>query len=512
MDAWLERKYQQHGDGFIVRALLLLIPFALVFLPLLVALPAHYYGLTTGEWLLTAAASIVAFLLLGGGVIVGVGRRSLSPLFAWAAGERSAELLQSADEWAYRAPRRLVAIAIALAAGVIGPMLVSLVVAQSEFRTLGDIAGVAIGVYGTVVAMLLAAYFMVELTLRPVRASIGATGMPAVGNPAGSVVTLIATPLFLGFLAAGGVGYVTTDRAASGSLLEVWAISLGITAMVSVPFLIISFGSALGPIRALTRAHREVAAGALPQIPVVSTDELGELTASFNQMVAELKRTEGELRASRARIVAAADDSRRRVERDLHDGAQQSLVLLHLKLGLIARQLESDPVEAVRGIEECRGDMEAALEELRDLAHGIYPSVLVSDGLATALADAAETAGIAAKVVADGVGRHAPEIEAAVYFCCLEALQNAVKHAGPDASAEIRLMEVNGVLRFKVADTGAGFDPAAADGSAGLQNMSDRMGALGGSISVASAPGAGTAVRGSIPVQTPAIGQTAAVL
>jgi signal transduction histidine kinase len=141
-----------------------------------------------------------------------------------------------------------------------------------------------------------------------------------------------------------------------------------------------------------------------------------------------------------------------------------------------------------------------ALAELRDLAHGIYPAVLQNDGLPGALAEAAERAAIPATLQCDGAGRYPPELEAAVYFCCLEALQNAAKHAGDGAQAKVELSHRNSALVFAVADDGRGFDATNAPPSAGLQNMTDRIGALGGSLLIDSAPGRGTNVTGTIPL------------
>jgi signal transduction histidine kinase len=172
---------------------------------------------------------------------------------------------------------------------------------------------------------------------------------------------------------------------------------------------------------------------------------------------------------------------------------------LNLKLGQARRDLANDP-NAERVLSGLQDEAGQALAELRDLAHGIYPQVLTSDGLSGALAEAARHAAIPATFTGDGVGRFAPEIEAAVYFCCLEALQNASKYAGDGASVQVKLSETDGELRFEVADDGAGFDPASANGSAGLQNMADRIGALGGELRIVSRSGAGTSVAGTIPV------------
>jgi signal transduction histidine kinase len=253
----------------------------------------------------------------------------------------------------------------------------------------------------------------------------------------------------------------------------------------------------------------------MSRVPLVTADDLGELAQSFNEMLAGLRERESlrehnvalvenlrrhtdELRESRARIVAAADAERRRVERDLHDGAQQHLVLLNLKLSVLRRVVGEDP-DAAALVDELRGDLGHALRELRDLAHGIYPALLENEGLPGALRQAVERAGIPASLSCDGASRYRPELEAAVYFCCLEALQNAAKHAGDGARATVRLAERDGALVFEVADDGRGFVNAdvSAD-SAGLQNMADRIGALGGSVRVESAPGEGTMVTGAI--------------
>ena len=150
---------------------------------------------------------------------------------------------------------------------------------------------------------------------------------------------------------------------------------------------------------------------------------------------------------------------------------------------------------------EIRTDLASALAELRDLAHGIYPAVLESDGLPAALEAAADRSSMTVTVDSDGVGRYAQELEAAVYFCCLEALQNAAKHAGDGATVSVRLSQADGHVHFEVADDGVGYDIAALGASSGLQNMADRIGALGGDLHIESEPGAGTTVRGSVPIE-----------
>lgn len=224
-----------------------------------------------------------------------------------------------------------------------------------------------------------------------------------------------------------------------------------------------------------------------------------QLDASLQASLEELRRQAHDLQASRARIVVAADAERRRMERDLHDGAQQYLVAIAVKARLIRKLLTTDRARSAALTDELAADVEAALEDLRTLAHGIYPPLLSSDGLGPALASVARRASIPVHLEAGGVGRHQPEIEAAVYYCCLEALQNATKYAGDSASASVRVSEHESELRFEVADDGVGFDLQDKGLGAGLTNMSDRLGAVGGTLRVESAPGSGTRVQGVVP-------------
>jgi signal transduction histidine kinase len=224
------------------------------------------------------------------------------------------------------------------------------------------------------------------------------------------------------------------------------------------------------------------------------------LGSALEASLDELQMQADELRASRARVVAAADAERRRIERDLHDGAQQHLVALAVNLRLARELAESDPVGARAVLEQLAGDVHEALEEIRDLAHGIYPQLLVDRGLSEGLRAAVSRAPVRARLETGALGRYEAEVEATVYFCCLEALQNVGKHAGADARATLRVWEEQGGLRFEVADDGAGFDPRVKPRGSGLINMSDRLGALGGRLSVVSAPGDGTRVAGAVPL------------
>ncbi len=208
------------------------------------------------------------------------------------------------------------------------------------------------------------------------------------------------------------------------------------------------------------------------------------------------------VRESRARIQAAADDERRRIERDLHDGAQQRLVALRIKLELAAERTGAGHGNGAEGAAVLRalgGDVEEALEEVRSLARGIYPAPLADRGLVEGLRAAALRNPLATTILATGVERHRREIESAAYFCCLEALQNASKHAHGATVVVIRLWQ-NDALRLEVRDDGAGFDVDAVTGGSGLTNMRDRMAAVNGTLAISSGAGRGTRVAATIPI------------
>jgi signal transduction histidine kinase len=225
---------------------------------------------------------------------------------------------------------------------------------------------------------------------------------------------------------------------------------------------------------------------------------------------AELRGSLRELRASRARILSGADRERQRIERDLHDGAQQSLVALRIRLQLAGELLPGDPGRAEQLLSELGSEVDTALEQVRSLARGVYPSLLADRGLGEALRSTALRNPVRTTVDTDGIGRQTPEIEAAIYFCCLEAMQNAMKHAG---GVELICVSLGaaGDIRFEVRDDGeGGFSPNGDSGGTGLANMRDRLAAVGGRLSIRTAPGAGTSIVGVIPVMgngaTPAEG------
>jgi signal transduction histidine kinase len=207
-----------------------------------------------------------------------------------------------------------------------------------------------------------------------------------------------------------------------------------------------------------------------------------------------------ELRASQRRLVTAQDHERRRLERNIHDGAQQQMVALSVKIRLARDLTVRDPGKAAEMLTQIDAEIKTALDDLRDLARGIYPPLLVDQGLGAALDAQARRSTLPTTIRAEGLGRYPPEVEAAIYFSCLEALQNVAKYAEA-SSATVILAQSNGHLTFEVVDDGRGFDPASHANGTGLQGIADRLGALHGDLTIRSEPGAGTRVRGRIDVR-----------
>jgi len=244
-----------------------------------------------------------------------------------------------------------------------------------------------------------------------------------------------------------------------------------------------------------------------------------QLDTTLRETMADLRRTNAELRASRVRLVSAADAERRRLERDLHDGAQQHLVTLAVNLRLVADEVAADPAVAPDRLRELGEGLREAIAELRSLAHGIYPPVLMDAGLVEALRVAARRSASPVAVTVGGLapggadessfGRLVAEVEAAAYFCCTEALQNAAKHA-PGAPVRVDLDLRDDLLSFTVDDDGPGMphDVGAPRAGHGLVNMADRLGAVGGRLELGPSPSGGVRVRGLIPLGDQALDLT----
>ncbi|TMK49012.1 MAG: hypothetical protein E6G55_01170 [Actinobacteria bacterium] len=250
--------------------------------------------------------------------------------------------------------------------------------------------------------------------------------------------------------------------------------------------------------------HQGVLLGALtvikpPQEPLAPAEEklLADLASQAGLVLRNVALL-ADLRASRQRLVKAQDEERRRLERNLHDGAQQQLVALSVKQRLVGGLVHTDPDKAVSMIAELQEETAAALDTLRDLARGIYPQILADQGLPAALEAQIRKTPVPVELRRDSIGRHPQEIEAAVYFCCLEGLQNISKYA--NASKAVVWLRVDEPwLTFMVEDDGAGFDPARTKLGTGLQGMSDRLEALGGALEIRSQPGQGTTITGRVP-------------
>jgi signal transduction histidine kinase len=228
--------------------------------------------------------------------------------------------------------------------------------------------------------------------------------------------------------------------------------------------------------------------------------ELVTAAASATLLAVENGALEGELRASRARILEAGNAERRRIERDLHDSAQQRLVALRIHLALVGEKL--DTPEERDMLDGLGTEVDEAIEELRDVARGLYPQIVGQLGLPAALAAVARRSAIPVRIRTDGLSRHSEELETTVYFCCLECVQNAAKHAGADASVTVRLGEDREGIWFCVEDDGPGFDLAKVERGAGLANLADRVEAIGGTLEIDTRPGEGTRITGELPLSS----------
>lgn len=235
--------------------------------------------------------------------------------------------------------------------------------------------------------------------------------------------------------------------------------------------------------------------------------ELVEAVGAASVLALENRRLEHDLldsvdalRASQRRLVGAASAERRKIERDLHDGVQQKLVALRIQLEL-ARDLIHAPELDLR-LAGLASDFDDALDELRSTAHGIYPPLLADEGLDAALREVARRAGMPLTVDLEDVGRLSEDRETAIYYCCVEGLQNVAKHAGDDAVASLRLWRDRRAVRFSISDDGVGFVSGPGTRGAGLTNMVDRLGAVGGTLTVRSSPGEGTTILGGVAMET----------
>lgn len=262
-----------------------------------------------------------------------------------------------------------------------------------------------------------------------------------------------------------------------------------------------SAGDSRRATRMIAGEHGEAAAVLVHDAALLEEPALVEAVAHSMRMVLAGHQLEAALQATRTDAAQAVASERERIERNLHDGAQQRLLALRMKLGVVQRLIDVDPARAASLVGEAGPEIDAALAELRELAHGIVPGLLLEEGLPTALAQLVRGSPCPALLQLEPVGRFDGAIEQAVYFCCAEALQNAAKHAGRGARVTLRLWRQDSALHFSVADDGRGLDGPSADTGRGLHNMRKRLEEVGGCLVVSNSAGAGASVDGTVPIE-----------
>jgi signal transduction histidine kinase len=514
MSRWLDRAYRRLGPGYIPAVVAAAWLAGLAQLPIGVWLEFQYLDASTSEFLrFSVTYAAVVNVALATGVVLSLGY--VLPPYRWLRAGQPAELVP--DVWSRAVRTGFVTITrSALAVAVIIIPFHAIAAPAILDADTGVVAALCLFAYAILVTAWLICQLLVDLAYRPVVRDL-ASHLPSdlAQTPSGWPLrrkALLSLPIgaFYGAFAAGAFIFDATTP--ETRLYTALAAAAGVTIVFAGPIAAIATDSILTPIHELIAATKRVARADLSTpVPILTDDELGELAWSFNQMQTDLldRKTLRDrnaelvdaLQNSRARIVAASDEARRKVERDLHDGAQQHFALTDLQLGIADGKLERGEPGAHEAVVAARANLERALVELRDLARGVFPSVLSNQGLGPALREMTEQAVMPVSLETNGTGRYRPELEAAVYFCCLEALQNAGRHGGAGAKATVRVSRAGDELRFEVRDDGRGFDPASVNGSPGLQNMEDRIGALGGEVHVYSAPGEGTTVLGSVPIR-----------
>jgi signal transduction histidine kinase len=299
---------------------------------------------------------------------------------------------------------------------------------------------------------------------------------------------------------------VLPDRARlGGHRREALAVGCGLTAVAMVALLVneVPTGVLIGLLVAVSAIGSAAGRGVTQQAPsrreMETLVERMEAVALDNErLAAEASQATREVEQSRARIAAGVEWERRRIERDLHDGAQQRLVALRIELELAEDLVRKDPERGADRLKQLERDMDEALEELRSLAHGVCPPLLSDRGVAEALQAVARRSPVPVDFAAHQIGRYAPELEGAVYFCVVEALQNVLKHADARGMT-IRLDGRRSELRFSVSDDGANAPGDLMAQGAGITNMRDRLAAVGGRLHIESVVGGGTTVRGEAP-------------
>ena len=513
MYVWLERLYAERGPLYLrVCNYLALVELMLVLTPVSTLVTGRYMGLVMHQWVLSFAVAEPCLIVsvLAGRIAT---RREYRLVRAWCSGARAGLDRDEVAAAARALPTRLFAVTATIAFLTALPLGVLTTLIQIHRVHFGDfvlllVAGFFFSGWGIVWL-----WQFRELAMRPISNDIGVDLAPAaIRAPLSGVAAKLSVAL--GSACVVGSVYGGALSADRGTAFDgLWRL-IEVTFIVSCSFglLLVPLISAVAvePIRSLTRATKRVSAGDLDgRVPVTTQDEFGLLIASFNDMLAGLReRTElradnarlvDDLRASRQRLVTAAIATRRRVERDLHDGAQQQLVVARVEARRLRTAIAATGHDTT-DVEQLERHLDLAIEELRDLAHGVYPAQLDAEGLAAALVEVAARSPISCRVITAGVPRATSELESAVYFSCTEALQNAAKYAGEGAVVCIELSADESTLTFAVSDDGAGFDATQPRPNAGLQNIIDRIGAVGGQVTIDSTLGTGTRITGRVPL------------
>ncbi|CAM3569224.1 histidine kinase [Smaragdicoccus niigatensis] len=453
--------------------------------PLSFAQAAKLAGLFGVMWLICVAASFIH------GVVAAL------PLRRFERGEAEA-----AEAWTavVRIPMRALKFNFGAGLLIIYPSSI-FCVAQVVPLSAPLIGLVLLGTAGNFLYSLTTSSFLAAVFIRPALRSISSELRGATSPESGLRLfdkTVYVLPALGLSMAMFGCGLSLDSRVDMGTAFTRLVVATVVATVATVPVTMLFANSVNIPIEEFLLGTKRVKAGDYSKrVPELSGDEFGELARSFNDAMAGLSERQQlarEVRASRARIVAAADESRKRIERNLHDGAQQRLVALALDLKLLEETATGDMADALHQAGE---SVKEALTELRELARGLHPQILTSDGLGPALSQLASRAKVPVRV--DAPEQRYPEpVETAAYFVVAEALANVSKYAKA-GSAVVVVESHNGTLQVEVADDGIG--GASLGAGTGLAGLADRVAALEGRLTVDSPPGAGTRVRAEIPVR-----------
>ena len=498
IDATLDRLHARLDVRYLELAWNLAVALLLVTVVFITSVLLTYVDTTPLGALRTLAFNSVLTVAVGLLVAVPRARRIARPLQSWMEGNRGAE--DSLAAWScvrtltFSVTRSWILI---FGVGMLAPLVGQSAVQHDytlEQAMASTMVGLAAGAWAAA-----ACVFSLELYLRPIRRDL-TRHLRHVERVDHDVsfslgIKLLLSASLISLLTGFAVALAATIN--GGGLGEVGRLQIvAIVATVSsTGFLILLFaGTILSPLEDLLTAIRRVQGGDLSaRTDVTSDDEIGTVAAAFNEMLQTLETASREVKASRARIVAASDAERRRVERNIHDGAQQQFSALALQLELLREQ--ADDPDLVRGLEAAMAQLRLSLDQLRDLARGLHPSVLTTDGLAAALTQLAGNSPVPVTVDTQ-VDRLDEVVESTAYFVASEALANVVKYA--DASSVwVSVNRQDGHVVVEVRDDGTG--GAAAEDGSGLAGLVDRVEAVGGRMTLHSPPGRGTTVRAELP-------------